>query len=137
MRLFIAIELPKEVKDYLFSIKDNFNKDLAKINWVAKSKIHLTLKFLGNVDDKIIPKINEKLKEIKFDAFELELDDFGAFPTENYIRVLWVGVKNFNKVIELQQDVEEKIRNYFEKDKEFSAHITIGRVKTIKDKNTL
>ena len=39
MRLFIAIELPEEVKDYLFSIKDKFNRNLAKINWIGKKKI--------------------------------------------------------------------------------------------------
>ncbi len=135
MRLFIAIELPEEVRDYLFGIKEEFNRDLAKVNWVAKSKIHLTLKFLGNVDEKIIPRIIGKLKEIKFDSFELELDNFSAFPNENNIRVLWVGVMNFNKVIELQQEIEDQLRDYFEKDREFSAHITLGRVKTIKAKN--
>lgn len=134
MRLFIAIEIPREVKDYLFTIKNNFNKNLAKVNWIAKKNLHLTLKFLGNIDEKLIPKIIEKLNEIKFDSFELELDNLDSFPNPNYMKVLWVGVKNFNKVIELQSEVEEKLREYFEKDKEFSAHITLGRIKFVKDK---
>ncbi|MEK6936488.1 MAG: RNA 2',3'-cyclic phosphodiesterase [Nanoarchaeota archaeon] len=133
MRLFTAIELPGEVKDYLFSLKGNFSKDLVKVNWVGKKNIHLTLKFLGNVDDKLVTRVIGKLKEINFKEFELELDNLGVFPNEDYARVLWVGVKNFNKVIELQQDIEEKLRDYFEKDKEFSAHITLGRVKQIKN----
>src|SRR3989344_1091987 len=135
MRLFIAIELPKEIRDYLFDIRNNLDKGLAKINWVAKKNIHLTLKFLGDVDDKIVPEIISKLKEITFDEFKLELDKLGVFPNENHVNVLWVGVKNFNKVIELQQEIEEKLRDYFQKDREFSAHITLGRVKAIKDKN--
>ncbi len=134
MRLFIAVEIPVEIRDYLFSVKNNFDRGLAKINWVAKKNIHITLKFLGEIDQKTTEKIIEKLKEIKFKSFDLELDNLGVFPNENHIRVLWVGIKNFNKVIELQQEIEEKLRKYFENDKEFSAHITIGRVNFIKDK---
>ncbi len=135
MRLFIAIEIPEEIRNYLFRIKDNFNRNLAKVNWTAKSRIHITLKFLGEVDEKLIPKLIEKLKEIKFESFELGLDSLGVFPNESHARVLWVGVENFNKVIELQQDIEEKLMDYFEKDKEFSAHITLGRIKVVKDKS--
>ena len=133
MRAFIAIEIPKEVRDYLFKIKDNFNRDLVKVNWTAKSRIHLTLKFLGEVHEKLLLRLIEKLKEIKFNDFELELENLEVFPNENHAKVLWVGVKNFNKVIELQQDIEEKLMDDFEKDKEFSAHITLGRVKVVKD----
>ena len=82
MRLFLAIELPDEVKDYLFSIKDNF-KDWARVNWIGKKNLHLTLKFLGNVDEKLINKIIEKLREVKFSKFDLELDNLGVFPSEN------------------------------------------------------
>lgn len=132
MRLFIAIELPKEVKDYLFTIKDNF-KSLAKVNWTAKKNLHLTLKFLGEVDDKLISEIISLLKQVKFKEFELETDNLGFFP-KNYIKVIWVGVNNFNKVIELQQDIDEILSKYFGKEKEFSCHITLGRVKLIQNK---
>src|SRR3989344_3246386 len=134
MRLFIAIELPKEVKDYLFSIKNNFNKNIAKVNWIAKKNIHLTLKFLGDIDEKLAKEIVEKLGEIKLKKFELELDELGFFPNENYIKIIWVGVKNPVKVMELQQDIDETLSKYFKKEREFSVHITIGRVKFIKNK---
>ena len=67
MRLFLAIELNNEIKDYLFTIKNKFSKDLAKVNWVAKKNIHLTLKFLNEVDEKLVAELIELLKEIKFD----------------------------------------------------------------------
>ena len=66
MRLFIAIELPDEVKDYLFTIKNNFSMGLAKVNWTAKKNLHLSLKFLGKVDDKLLNTIIGALNEIKF-----------------------------------------------------------------------
>ena len=136
MRLFLAIELPEEIKDYLFTIKYNFSRDLAKVNWVAKKNLHLTLKFLNEVDEKKVSDIIKLLKEIKFSEFEVELDELSVFPNTNYVKVLWVGIKNFNKVIELHQDVEEKLNKYFSKDKEFSCHITLGRVKVVKDKKS-
>ncbi len=134
MRLFLAIELPNEVKGYLFSIKEKFNQNIAKINWVAKKNLHLTLKFLNEVDEKLLNDVIEELKKIKFNKFNLELDKLSGFPNENYVRVLWVGLSNFNKVIELQQSIEESLIKYFTKDKDFSCHITLGRVKFIKDK---
>ncbi|MBI2671444.1 RNA 2',3'-cyclic phosphodiesterase [Candidatus Woesearchaeota archaeon] len=134
MRLFIAIEIPGEIKDYLFSIKNNFKNDIAKVNWVAKKNIHLTLKFLSDVDEKLIKEIINKLNEVKFNKFDLELDKLGFFPNEDYIKVMWAGVKDPVKVMELQQDIEENLSNYFKKENEFSAHITIGRVKFIKKK---
>lgn len=135
MRLFLTIELPEDIKDYLFIIKNKFSRDLAKVNWVAKKNLHLSLKFLGEVDDILIPKIIQKLNEIKFNIFKLELDNIDVFPNKNYVRVLWVGLKNFNKVIELQQDIDDRLSEFFNKEKEFSAHITLGRVKSVKNKN--
>ena len=81
MRFFVAIELPEEVRDYLFTLKNKFHKDLAKVHWVAKKHIHLTLKFLGEVDEKLIKIFIEELNKIKFRPFELELDKLGAFPS--------------------------------------------------------
>ena len=133
MRLFIAIELPGEVRDYLFSIKNNFQNS-AKVNWTAKKNLHLTLKFLGEVKEDLVPEIISLLKTVEFRKFELELNELGVFPNRNYFKILWVGINNFNKVIELQQEIEEKLSKYFSKDKEFSCHITIGRIKSLKDR---
>ena len=51
MRLYVGVELPKNIKDELFDIKKNFNGRLAKVNWIAKKNLHLTLKFLGEVKE--------------------------------------------------------------------------------------
>ena len=78
MRLFIGIFLPEEILDYLYEVENKLKQSLpAKINWVAKKNVHLTLKFLGLVDDKKVNEIINELKKVNFENFELELDDFG------------------------------------------------------------
>jgi RNA 2',3'-cyclic 3'-phosphodiesterase len=135
MRCFIAFELPKEIKDYLFEIENKIHDNNAKIHFVAKKNLHLTLKFLGEVDEDLLKTIKERLSKIKFKSFKVRLDKIGVFPNENYIKVIWVGLNPKEKVIELQQLIDSELLDLFGKDQEFSAHLTLGRVKFIKDKN--
>nr|MBA4405160.1 RNA 2',3'-cyclic phosphodiesterase [Nanoarchaeum sp.] len=133
MRLFIAVELPKEIKDDLYRIQKSINPEFAKINWVSKKNLHLSLKFIGEYKD--VDIIRERLSNIKFDKFEVKLDLFGVFPDENNIRVMWVGLEPKNKIIELQKEVDQELIDLLNKDQKFSPHLTLGRVKSIKNKN--
>lgn len=132
MRAFIAIETPEEIGSVLEEIQKKF-KDAGKINF-TKKPYHLTLKFLGDISEDQAEKIRSLLRNIKIRPFELELSELGVFPNESYIRVLWVGVKDSSKVNELQQQIDLKLADMFAKDTRFHAHITLGRVKFIKDK---
>ena len=128
MRLFIGIFLSGEILDYLYEVQNKLKKSLpAKITWVHKKILHLSLKFLGEVNENKIDEIKEKLNKIK-------LDKIGVFPNENYIRVVWVGLNPKEEVIELQQKIDSELLTLFSKDQRFSAHMTFGRVKFIKDK---
>ena len=134
MRCFIAIKLPIEIKDYLFELQREIRSEYAKINFVHKKNLHLTLKFLGEINNKKIEEIKERLKEIKFKHLEFSLNDVGFFPNEKSIRVVWISLKPTNAVIELQQKIDSEILDLFNKDERFSAHLTLGRVKLIKNK---
>ena len=137
MRLFIAIEIPEEIKEYISQIKDSIGNDLAKIRFVGKEKMHLTLKFLGEVQSNKAEEVIEELKKIKFKEFITCLDSIGIFPNRNYMGVVWIGLKPEDKVIELQKGMDEKLEKLFKKEKNFKPHITIGRVKSIQNKNKL
>ncbi len=134
MRLFIAIEIPEDVKEYMGKVQEKIGSDLAKIRFVSKEHIHLTLKFLGEVQPSEVESIKDKLKKIKFKAFSTCLSSIGVFPSESYIRVVWVGLKPENEVLELQKNIDEKLKKLFKKEKNFSAHITLARVKFVDDK---
>ncbi len=131
MRAFIAIETPKEVSNVLKEIQKKFEGS-GKINFTSEP-YHLTLKFLGEITEEQSEKVKTLLKDIKLKPFELELTSLGVFPNESYIRVLWAGVKG-EKVNELQQQIDTKLADMFGKDLRFHAHITLGRVKFVKNK---
>ena len=134
MRAFIAIFLPKEILDYLYEVENKLKKELpAKINWVAKSRLHYTLKFLGQVDEKNINSIKERLKKISFSSFKITLDKIGVFPNENFIRVIWIGLKS-KELIDLQKLIDYELLDLFPREQEFIPHLTLGRVKNIQDK---
>jgi 2'-5' RNA ligase len=68
--------------------------------------------------------------------FSAHLDSIGIFPTENYIRVVWVGLKPEEKILELQKQIDESLKELFRKEKDFKAHITLCRVKYPEDKKS-
>ena len=132
MRLFVAVDLPGEVKDELYRIQKLINPSLAKIKWVPKKNLHLTLKFLGECPD--TREVEEKLSKIKFDPFKVKLNNFGAFPSWNEIKVFWVSLTPEKKITALQQKIDSELFSLFKKDQQFSPHLTLGRIKRIKKK---
>ena len=132
MRLFIAIGVSEEAYDYFLELQKQIDCDLAKV--VFTKTFHLTLKFLGDVDEAKKDKIVELLKKAKSDPFTAGLSNIGVFPDENYIRVVWLGLEPKRKIIELQQKIDNALAGIFPMDKRFHPHITLGRVKFVKDK---
>src|SRR3989338_120481 len=134
MRLFVAIEIPEEIKDYLCGIQQEIADSKNKIRLVSKDNMHLTLKFLGEVQPDKVEILNKNLKEIAFKPFSVNLDAIGIFPSEDYIRVVWVGLKPEEQILELQSKIDESLKKLFKKEKGFKPHLTIARVKYIEDK---
>ena len=80
MRLFIAIEIPEDIKEYLAKIQEEIDDTLAKIRFVNKNQIHLTLKFLGEVQPNNAEKTKDILKKIALSPFSVNLSGIGVFP---------------------------------------------------------
>ena len=130
MRIFIAIDF-NELKDYFLELQKLLPKN-AKLS--LTKTFHITLKFLGEVQPDKADVIIERLRKMKFGSFSVFLDSVGIFPSENYIRVVWVGIKPEDKILELQKNVDESLKPLFRKEKKFKAHITLARVKYPEDK---
>jgi 2'-5' RNA ligase len=135
MRLFIAFDIPESVKEQLVSIQKKIKTE-AKISWVKAENMHLTLKFLGEVDEGKVDDIKQRLGKVSFKPFEASVSEIGVFPSENYVRVIWVGLKDDKSMQKLAQDIREALPE-FKDDYEFKAHLTIARVKFVKDKKAL
>ena len=130
MRLFIAIDF-NELKDYFIELQKLLPKSA---NLSLTKTFHLTLKFLGEVPPDKVGIISDNLRKIEFKSFPVHLDPIGIFPTENYIRVVWIGLNQEERILELQKDIDESLKSFFKKENDFKAHITLARVKYPEDK---
>jgi 2'-5' RNA ligase len=135
IRTFIAIELPQDVKAILSRLQTALGEDKdTSVKWVNPQSIHLTLKFLGNVDTEAIPQItNAMAKSVKIaKSFSLQLSEIGAFPNTRSPRVVWVGLKGDTEILsELQKRLEGSLETigFPPENKAFSPHLTLGRVR--------
>src|SRR3989344_753116 len=135
MKLFIGIDLPEEIKNYLYEIQNKIkNNKLAKINWVFKKNLHLTLKFLGEMEENKLSLLKERLSNIKNQKFNLTLLPMGIFPDVNNPRIMWVGIKKEEKLFELQRKIDDSTIDLSNESMSFAAHLTLGRIKLIKNK---
>lgn len=134
MRLFIAIPLKENVKSYLDHLRRELQGNIPSgISWVGIDSIHLTLKFLGEVDERNIPGLTGALMRVcgHFDEFTLGFQGLGCFPNIRQARVIWVGSARCEPLIALQSAVEEacRILGFPVEERRFSPHLTLGRVK--------
>nr|MBI4156164.1 RNA 2',3'-cyclic phosphodiesterase [Candidatus Woesearchaeota archaeon] len=134
MRCFIAFDIPVSLKNQLEEIQKELYSENEKIKWVAKKNLHCTLKFLGNVDEIALKEIMKKLEEVNFKRFKIRLDKIGVFPSKNFIRVVFVELNPSKNVIDLQNEIDNKLLTMFPREKSFHSHLTLGRVKFVKDK---
>lgn len=142
MRTFIAIDLLQETKDKLSRLQARLKKSGADVKWIAPMHMHLTLKFLGEIDEdksiKIAGIIEDTAK--KSQQFRLGLSSLSAFPKMESPRIIWVGVGKGNKeATELAQELEARTVKLGipKEERPFSAHITIGRVSSPLNKEKL
>jgi len=135
-RIFIAIDISDEARR---RAADHIEKmgELAKcvrVSWERPEKLHVTLKFLGNVEDELIDRISDGVAAIagRFAPFEMAVAETGVFPRGKQPRVLWLGIENTDHSLrEIASQVDSRIsRLGFEKEKRsFSPHLTIARIR--------
>lgn len=133
MRLFIALEFD-EVKEYFYSLQDKIRSNAGKLTF--PKKFHMTLKFIGEFDENKVEIVKRILEKVKFEQFKVKLSSAGFFPTEKYIRVVWLGIKPEENVIKLQNRIDKALEELnFRQEKNFKPHITLARVKILQEKN--
>ncbi len=142
VRTFIAIELNEGIHSELASLQSLLKRSNADVKWMQPESIHLTLKFFGNIDARKINEIEKILNETAASAepFVLTLKGIGAFPKLDYPQVIWVGVENGAvQSQQLAKMLEEKLEKIGipREGREFHPHLTLGRVKSLKNKDNL
>lgn len=138
LRVFIGIGLPSPVKNILKQAQNKAEEEIKKARWVRPENIHLTLQFLGNCEDELVPRIDQALASVasKTEPFEFTIAKLGAFPSVKRSRVLWAGIEEGAFEIEkLHEQVENAMMplGFMPEKRKFHSHITLARLKVPQD----
>ncbi len=136
LRLFVGIPLPELYHEKMASLVEILGSRLkSKVRWSRPENWHLTLKFLGNVEEGRVDDIRSALSAIRFHAFDMRPGECGCFPDMQNPRVIWKGVSKGSRPCEaLAAVVDEALAELgFERNKRsFKCHLTLGRVKQLR-----
>lgn len=136
IRTFIALNIPENIKDEVRKIQEELRKqDLFSGKLTEIENVHITLKFLGEISENKVEEVQAELRKIKFKPFEAFLTEAGVF-SESFVRIIWLALGP-REVYELQKDVDKVLENIFPNEHRFMSHITIARVKYVRNKDKL
>jgi len=138
-RAFIAVEVP------VFSKLDEFSRAVkgtgADLKMVNLDNVHITLKFLGDTDEALVPEIEQVIRNAVsgIEPFTMKLKGTGAFPNLNRISVVWAGLENAEALGEIAGKIDTGLvpLGFQPERRKFSPHVTVARVKTGRNKDRL
>lgn len=135
IRLFIAVQINEEIRKKLAEFQNALKKSDADVGWVAPENLHVTLKFIGSIDDGQVGAIGNILKETvsPIKPFDLDYTGVGVFPTEKNPRIIFADIIDAAGVL---ASIHEKLDNRLialgveHEERKFVAHLTLGRVRS-------
>jgi len=134
IRSFIAFKIPTGIRDILVSVQEQLKHNGVDLQYVRPQGIHLTLKFLGNIQKESIPPIFEVMKRVCEGQRPLDvyLEGVGAFPSSRNPRVVWAGLEgDLVPLYTMQQQLEQGLipLGFGPEKRRFQAHLTLGRMR--------
>ncbi len=142
IRSCLSIELPGTILKKIEEVEGDLKSSHADVRWVSPEKIHLTLKFFGNIDES---RINPIVKSVEgpiqtTSLFSLKVRGLGAFPHFKNPRVIWMGLVDGKEVlISFQRELEKELERigFPPEERPFQPHLTLGRVKSNRGRDEL
>jgi RNA 2',3'-cyclic 3'-phosphodiesterase len=136
IRTFIAVELSKAIRQRIAVLKGQLGLAAEHVKWVEPDNLHLTLFFLGEVDEREIPSVCSAVGEGVSSScpFEMSIERVGCFPNNYRPRIIWIGVGHGAKELcDLHQQIEPRLLElgcYRREDRKFTPHVTCGRLRS-------
>jgi RNA 2',3'-cyclic 3'-phosphodiesterase len=126
-RLFVSLDLPDWVRESLAEIAGG----LPGASWLPPEQLHLTLRFIGEVENRVFQEVRESLGSIQSRSFYLSLQGVGHFPLRGDPETLWAGVSKSDELLRLRHKIENQLVRYgLEPDtRKFFPHVTLARIK--------
>ena len=137
IRSFLAFDLPPEIRKIMARVSEELRKSSLDVRWVKVENIHLTVVFMGNINEKDITPIGDLVQEVclSSDPFDVSLKELGSFPNPRNPRVLWIGLDGDLERMALFRDALQKRLKPFgikEEKRRFKPHLTLGRFRKYK-----
>ena len=137
MRSFFCLELPESVKREISEIPGDIETP-AYVKWVSRNNLHITLKFLGDVDKGEIPELKRKAKKSvdDIDSFKMTIDKLSGFPHPGFPKVIWLGSDSPpDEIFRLHESLEAEMSKlgFDREERDYVPHVTLGRTKDEND----
>jgi 2'-5' RNA ligase len=135
LRTFIAIDVDQTIRDRCLALQKSLARSGAELKWVEEENIHLTLLFLGEVDDRDLPALCRAVADrcATRRAFSMSVETVGCFPNPRRPRIVWVGIgEGASEVVALHDVLEPPLLEmgcYRREQRAYTPHITLGRIK--------
>jgi len=142
IRSFLAIELPKTILQKIEEVQRDLRSTHGDVRWVIPEKIHLTLKFFGNIEELRIDPISKSIEGViqNTPPFFLKVKGVGAFPHLKNPRVIWMGLAEGREtLLSFQKQIETLLEEigFQPEDRPFHPHLTLGRMRSSRGKEEL
>jgi 2'-5' RNA ligase len=129
MRLFIALDIPADVRAGLTNYMERARALASEARWARVEGLHVTLKFVGHVDDALVEQIKAALRSVKAAPFEVKFTGVGFFPNPGTARVFWAGVDGDDHLPRLAASIDAALEKmgFTRETKPYHPHLTLAR----------
>lgn len=138
IRLFVALLIPDEIKSVVFDHCYSVVNNPADYKWEDPDKVHLTLKFIGEVKEELLPKIIDEIDFVKdYSSFDCSISNFGFFFRSNEAKILWCNLDTDGSMISLVDELNKNLKklNIEVETRKFMRHLSLMRIKTKVDES--
>ncbi len=133
MRLFIGVHLSNQILNEIEKIHNNKHAKNLNIKWIKLENLHITLKFLGNVDENRVSEISETLKNTckNFQKFNVTVKSIIPVKSIRHLRMIWAGIENASYITKIANELETNLEplGFPKEEREYKAHINLSRIK--------
>ena len=140
IRLFVALKIPEYIKEQLLNICYEVVPDATLYKWATKDKMHLTLKFVGEVEENLELPISTELDFVKnYRSFDFKISRFGFFFRDKRPKILWAGLQTDETIIKMVGELNKKMEifNIEPERRKFKSHLTLLRIKSEFNENLI
>jgi RNA 2',3'-cyclic 3'-phosphodiesterase len=133
MRAFLAFDISHEVIEKLLETQLELRETRADVGLVGKENLHFTVKFLGEIPDDVVQEVDARVAGLDLPAFEIGMAGVGVFPDLQRPRIVWAGVAEVDEqvIVRTAEAIIEALEGIGKpEEREFRAHVTIGRVRS-------